>query len=103
MKKAKEYADMYNENPSAQMCKTIVVEFLNEVKEIMGKRHTHGNEALFSVLDEQDRKWRAFARLVPDIKPSGFEGMMKLHMADVYLWWRGPGAKERKRLGRRRR
>ena len=86
MKKATEYAKMYNEDPSAVRRKAILMGFLDEVKEIMGARHSTSNETLFSVLDEQDRKWRAFARLALDIKPDGFEGIVKLHRADVYLW-----------------
>jgi hypothetical protein len=106
MKKAKDYAADFKANPTDKNLVSIAQEFVQEINELAETRHVNSNEAMFSIFDEQDRKWRAFARLVGSniIRPDGFEELMKRHFPEVHLFWRGLARDiDRPHLGRRRR
>ena len=64
--------------------------FLKEIDEIAKMRHAKRNEAYLSILDEQERKWKAFARQFEDIREDGFENAVEDLFPEVYEVWRGP-------------
>lgn len=106
MKKARDYADSFKADPTDKALVVIAQEFVREIEELAKARHVSSNEAMFSIFDEQDRKWKAFARLVGGdiIRPDGFEELMKAHFPEVHLYWRGPARDvARPHIGRRQR
>ena len=100
MKRAKEYAAQYRNEPTDKTLAKIATAFFSEVADLMEtrcpeKRPSHG--AVTAILDEQDRKWRAFAEYFPGIiRPDGFELLLKKNNPDGYALWRGPLAKTAK-------
>lgn len=94
MKKAKEYAAEFEADPTRETLRGIAHAFMVEVKEIIATRNARSNSALLSILDEQDRKWRAFARRIEGVRPDGFERLVKEVFPEVHVVWRGPHAPE---------
>jgi len=96
MAKAKEYADRFNASPVDTVLTQIAIDFLVEVKDIAKQRC--GEEhmldiSFFSVLDEQDRKWQAFCRLVQKgcghvIRPDGFRYLVRKEVPLVSIHWK---------------
>lgn len=87
--KAKEYAEYYQTrlaegSDSAQTLIGIARQFIDEVESLCKDRHAVSDAAFIAVLKEQDKKWRAFARLVPDVKPDGFIACVKLMAPKTY-------------------
>ena len=70
--RAKEYAEEFRDNPSLETMAEIANAFLRETSELTKGRKCQSREAIFAVLDEQDRKWQSLARLIPGIKPEGY-------------------------------
>ena len=92
--KAKEYAAQFEANPTLEEVFAIGKQFILETGEIMETRHAKSNAAVFSILDEQDRKWRAFARILDGmtgipggVRPDGFAMLTLLVMPAVYYYW----------------
>ena len=88
MMKSKEYAKIYKDNPCDKTLMAILEAFFREVKEIAEMRHVQYDIGLLSVLDEQDRKWRAFTRLCPEIKPEGFRMMVFKQVPFLVKHWK---------------
>lgn len=93
MKRAKEYAKQYRDEPTDKVLAKIAVAFLAEIAELaetrLGRHPSHG--AVTAIFDEQDRKWRAFAENFPGIiRPDGFELLLKKREPEAYLLWQGP-------------
>lgn len=89
MKKAAEYAAEFKTSPTEQTLFDIAQAFVDEVKELVEMRNAKSNEACVSILDEQDRKWKAFSRRIDGIEPDGFVGLIKLASPVLYAYWRG--------------
>lgn len=86
MIKAKEYAQRFNDNPDS--LGEIVKGFLIECQELAEKRHASTDPAVFAIFNEQNQKWRAFARMVQGVKADGFEIAIQLEMPEwVYQDW----------------
>lgn len=86
--KAKEYAEHYQGDPGTDALIAIANAFAVEVKSIAEQRHATSDGALIAILDEQDRKWRAFARIVgAEVREDGFEGYIRITMPTVYARW----------------
>ena len=88
MKKAKDYAVEYRANPTEENLRNIVSAFIEEINELRDIRKAGDNAAVLSILDEQDRKWRAFARRIDGVRPDGFAEVVKLVHPGVYAVWR---------------
>ena len=86
--KAKECADIYKANPCDNTLMEIVDSFIKEIKEIAEIRHVKYDIGFVSILSEQDRKWRAFTRLCPDIRPDGFRIMVFKHFPFLLGRWK---------------
>lgn len=71
--------------------KELVCELVVETGEIAKMRHAKSNDALLSILQEQDRKWKAFARKAStpeeEIVQDGFRNAMPQFMPSVYGAW----------------
>lgn len=86
--KAKEYAKEFRKNESLDAVAQIANMFLAEIGTLIDERHAKTNEALFSILDEQDRKWRAFSMEVsPLVHPGGFDTLIFELFPEIYLAW----------------
>lgn len=84
--KAREYVEKYKANPTPQTLGEIVKEMVFEIEEIAKMRHARSNEAFISIFEEQDRKWRAFVRMVndPNIRPDGFMKFCQMYFPEVF-------------------
>ena len=85
---SKEYAVIYKNNPCDETLMTIAEAFFREIKEIAEKRHIQYDIGFVSILDEQDRKWRAFARLCPEIKQDGFRRLVFKQFPFLTAYWK---------------
>jgi len=93
--KAKEYYDqIVNETDKKKEILVIANAFLQEAKSIMEMRHAKSNQAVISILDEQNKKFIKFASLVNaddtfdfDIKYTGFKEYVRLELPKVYDEW----------------
>ena len=95
MKKAKDYAAEYLAEPTDKVLGEIAVQFLEEIPELIKARKVSTSSGHLAILEEQDRKWRAFARRLEGIiKPDGFEMLFKAKCPEAYVLWRGPLRKE---------
>jgi hypothetical protein len=81
--KAKDYADKYNANPAPEALGQIFMDFLGEIGTIARARNTTSDEGVLAIVDEQDRKWRAFARMT-DLPESGFMALLELDMPEIH-------------------
>lgn len=86
MSRAKEYAQRFNDNPDN--LGEIAKSFLLECQELVEKRHASTDPAIFAIFNEQNQKWRAFARMVQGVREDGFEIAIKIEMPEwVYQGW----------------
>lgn len=75
-----------------------------EIKEIAEKRKVSSNEALSSVLDEVDAKWKAVCRRVekaghPNVlKLDGMEKLIRAKFPDTFVFWRAEWHPSREEL-----
>jgi hypothetical protein len=76
--KAKEMAAEYKANPTMETAKKLVTECILETKTIAEARKIRSDSALRAIIQEVDDKWRAFARLCPEIQPSAFKTALHL-------------------------
>jgi len=90
MKKAKDYIVEFNANPTGEVLVSIANSFIAEIEEIAEMRHAKSNEAMIAIIIEQDRKWKAFARGIDDIKSDGFENLVKKFFPPIWDAWKGP-------------
>ena len=74
--KAKEYLQEYlgDARPINERLTDIVLKFVSEVKTIGEARHAKSDMSLVAIIKEQDQKWRAFARMLPDGKDGRLDG-----------------------------
>ncbi len=72
---------------------------LLEVHELADKRQAKTDSAMAAILNEQDAKWKAFARRADKkVSPTGFEAVVRGLMPDLYpLWMRERADQERRR------
>jgi len=61
VKKATEYAAIFDADPTIETARKIAFDFLMETKELMTIRHAKTDAAALAIFREQDRKWQAFA------------------------------------------
>jgi hypothetical protein len=89
MKRAKEYAKMFIDNPTNEfdVLSDIITSFIGEIYELMSIRNAKSNDALLSILDEQERKWKSFANKV-GINPEGFSMAILACMPEVFPLWK---------------
>ena len=88
MKKAKQYAALYNQTPTNETITTIAESFLREIGELQDMRNAQSIQSVNSILDEQDRKWKAFARLADGVKPEGFAMIVKETAPFIWHMWK---------------
>ena len=81
--KAKEYAAQYRELVSEGSDKypanTIVKRMIREVGVLQGVRSAQSNSSMLSILQEQERKWQSFCRIVGEesLRLDGFREVIK--------------------------
>ena len=97
--KAREYAEDYKANPSLQKLGEIVSKIFLEIEGIAKIRHVKNDEAILSILTEQDQKWRTFVQLVGDsnINPAGFENFIKKRLPEAFDKWQAWKTDRRRR------
>jgi hypothetical protein len=81
--KAKDYAAKYNANPTPEALGEVFMDFLDEIATISKARNTTSDEGVLAIVDEQDRKWRAFARLT-NLPESGFMALLELETPEIW-------------------
>lgn len=86
--KAKDYSKRLKSNLCDEEMGQIALDFLTEIFTLIDSRHAKTDEAVCSVFDELDNKWRVFARDFDGIvKPDGFEILVKMKMPDLHKAW----------------
>lgn len=86
--RAKEYAERYKANRTAQELADIIAALAEEAVELQRVRQARSEAAQYAILNEQDQKWRAFARIVGDVKEDGFEMVIKKLVPEHYEGWK---------------
>ena len=86
--KAKDYAKQFNESPSVETLSNIAHAFIIECQTIGEVRHVQSESAMLAILNEQDLKWKAFARMIDGVRPDGFEKMIRELMPDIWYTWK---------------
>jgi len=86
--KAKDYAQRFKDDPTDETLMEIAHDSFREVKEIGEMRHVQYDIGFLSILDEQDRKWRAFARMCPEINPLGFRTLVFKQFPFLVARWK---------------
>ena len=86
--KAKDYAQRFKDDATDETLMEIAHDFFREVKEIAEMRHVQYDIGLISILDEQDRKWRAFTRMCPQIKPEAFRVLVFSQFPFLVARWK---------------
>jgi hypothetical protein len=85
--KAKDYAKRYEANRTSETLADIIASFVQEAVDISEVRQAKSEAAQYAILDEQNQKWRAFARIVGDVKEEGFEMVVKDYAPEHYENW----------------
>lgn len=85
--KAKDYAIKYQTNPTIENLTGILIEFFKECFTLADSRRATTEAAQYAILNEQDQKWRAFARLVKGVKENGLEMVIKERHPELYQGW----------------
>jgi len=86
--KAKEFAKMWEDDPTLETAAKIGTIFLRECAELAKVRNAKSDAAMIAIFEEQNRKWKAFARRVDGIREDGFEGILKEETPAVYMAWK---------------
>ena len=88
--KAKEYLQKYlsDTRPANEKLTDVVLEFISEVKTIGEMRHAKSDDSFVAIVKEQERKWRAFVRMLPGGEGGGLDASfmesLKVVMPDTY-------------------
>ena len=89
MAKAKDYAKKYNDaDEKGKALAEIGEAFLVETVEICKARKCQTDEAHTAVFNEQDRKWKAFARLVDGVDANGFDHLLLEVSPKAWTAWK---------------
>ena len=93
--KAKELAKRFNDSPTHDTMSDIVGDFHSEIFRLRDSRNIKTDAALFSILDELNQKFEAFARLVKNVRSDGFVILLQETMPSIYDAWRNSRRKVR--------
>lgn len=85
--RAKVVAAYFNESPTIERLRDIAIAFHQEAAALMKSRNVKTENAMLSVLREQDLKWKAFARLCPDVKPTAFQAVTHEFVPETRTLW----------------
>lgn len=89
--KAKEYAEAFcrtKEELGIEFAvRDLVRGFCNETAGMIRSRRVGTGFGLFGVLNEMDMKWRALERLAPELRPDGYEELIRVSAPKLYADW----------------
>jgi len=93
--KAKELAQQYlNSNNKSEESVKIAMAFLSDLQKMMIARNIRSDDAVISLLNEFENKWKTYAALVneklPVTKPilyDGFRNIIYLSLPDLKEYW----------------
>ncbi len=94
MKKATEYAAVFDADPTVETLRKIGFDFLMETKELLLARRAQTDAAMLAVFREQDTKWVAFANRAGSgnaVRRNGFRilTMVEFPFVADALGWKG--------------
>lgn len=96
--RARDYAFLYQQEPTDQNLAEIASDFLREIPAIVRKRKIILDEGARTVVLEQDQKWRCFARQAsragdPTVDPDGLKNLIAKKYPAMYaaVWRDGHG------------
>ena len=84
--RAKDYANQYKSSKDkGQALGEIAKAMIVEIADIAKQRHCQSASSIVSVFKEQEQKWQALIRLLPNegIKESGFRDLFKMHFPEM--------------------
>ena len=92
--KAKEYAKQFNDSPTIETLCGICRDFLIETANIAKQRNIKESFSMIAVLDEQNRKWKSFAKMLvfkdihgEVVKPDGYKLLIQKRSPELYDFW----------------
>lgn len=66
----------------------VLLAIVGETKKMASKDLRASEQAKFcAILNEQDRRWREFAKRIPEALPDGFVRIIKHEMPETYFNW----------------
>lgn len=92
--KAKAYAKRYKRLPTDNTLKEIILDFMSECDDLVKRQSVKTDEAATTVLDEQNQKWKTFARIINKearvtiIREDGFEQVLRDRIPELYQAWK---------------
>ena len=85
--KAKVVAAYFQKSPTAKRLREIAFAFHMEAAALMTSRNVKTERAMLSVFKEQDLKWKAFARVCPEVSPTGFQKVTHELVPETQMLW----------------
>lgn len=85
--RAKVIAAYFNESPTIERLREIAIAFHQEAAALMKLRNVKTEGSMLAVLREQDLKWKAFARICPDVKPGAFQAVTHELVPETRALW----------------
>ena len=88
--KAKDYYEIYKNNPTSKELIGVAWAMFLESKTLIEDRKCKTNSAIFAVMDEIIAKWKAFGVLTKDegINPNGMESLYASKMSEIWLQYK---------------
>lgn len=88
--KAKDYAKQYQQSPGTEGLWKVLKSIIEEIPELIKQRNAKTDAALFSLLDEQERKWKAFINCVGLVEENyaAFDAVIQEYMPLAYVPWK---------------
>lgn len=71
--KAKTMAGIFKANPSEETVWGLIKDEIRETKELSLVRKVSSDSGMTAILKEADDRWRAFAKLCPEVNPDAFK------------------------------
>ena len=85
--RAKVIAAYFNESPTIERLREIAIAFHQEAAALLKSRNVKTEGAMLAVLREQDLKWRAFARICDDVRPTAFQAVTHELVPETRTLW----------------
>ena len=85
--RAKVIAAYFNESPTIERLREVAIAFHQEAAALLKSRNVKTEGAMLAVLREQDLKWRAFARICDEVRPTAFQAVTHELVPETRTLW----------------
>lgn len=89
MRKAKEYAKIFNDNPTDKILLEITQSFIRETADLIDRRRCTTYPGILSIFEEQENKWKAFTRRCDSefLKEDGYRNIIREVYPEAHVIW----------------